>query len=267
MTETPIHAFKGFDKDLRCRGFQFEVGKTYEHDGPVEVCESGFHACENPLDVWKHYDITNSRFCRVVLSGDTDRDGKDSKIAARRIEIGPELTLPEYIDAATRWVEQNGAVEDGENVIIRFKARAAIIARYANVAISGDNVAAVVTGHGSNVAIAGHNTSIAISGADARLSISSYGVSAAITGSDARVSISGLEAKIAAMGDGAVVTASGPWSHVKGCIGTQVSLASFKWGEIAGFVTGCIGHDGLKPDTWYSAEGGKLVELRPWEEP
>ena len=260
MTDKPIHAFKGFDKNLRCRGFQFEVGKTYEHDGPVRVCESGFHACENPLDVWNYYNITNSRFCRVVLSGDTDRDGEDSKIAARRIEIGPELTLPEYIDAIVRWTEQNGAVEDGENVAItRNNVCTAITAQAAKIAITGWGVVSVISGRRARAAIVGADASVVISGADAILSISGDRVSAAITGSGAQVSISGVGARVSAMGPGAVVTASGPMSRVKGCVGTQVCLACS--GRNAGFATGCIGQDGLKPDTWYRAEGGKLVAV------
>ena len=69
-----IVAYKAFNKDLTCRGFQFEIGKTYEHDGPVEICSSGFHACTDPLDVLNYYDVTTSRFALVKASGEIDRN-------------------------------------------------------------------------------------------------------------------------------------------------------------------------------------------------
>ena len=92
----PIRAYKAFDKNLQCRGFQFEVGQTYEHDGPVKACESGFHACENPLDVWSYYPL-DSRYAVVDLSGAVSRHDDDSKIAAARITISAEIDLPQII--------------------------------------------------------------------------------------------------------------------------------------------------------------------------
>ena len=104
QTAAPIVAFKGFDQDLKCRGFQFEVGKTYKHNGPVKACESGFHSCENPLDVWGYYDVLESRFCEVELSGEIARHGEDSKIASAEITIKAELKLPEFIRRAVERV-------------------------------------------------------------------------------------------------------------------------------------------------------------------
>lgn len=62
--EKKIIAYKGFDKNLKCREFQYEVGKEYEMDGDIKCCERGFHACESPLEVFDHYDMLNSRFCK-----------------------------------------------------------------------------------------------------------------------------------------------------------------------------------------------------------
>ena len=100
-----VIAYKGTDKDLACRGFAFELGKTYEHAGPVVACESGFHACENPFDVWSYYGPADgNRFFRVTQGGELDRHGDDSKIAAGRITLDAELRLPDMVNDAIKWV-------------------------------------------------------------------------------------------------------------------------------------------------------------------
>jgi len=103
MSET-IKSYKGFDKDLKCRGFQYEIGKEYEHDGPVEACKSGFHACEAPLDVFAYYAPATSRYCEVEQSGELSRDGDNSKIASSRIKIGAEIGIPGLVKAQIEWV-------------------------------------------------------------------------------------------------------------------------------------------------------------------
>ena len=69
-----IHTYKGFDKDLKCRGFAYEIGQDYEQDGKIKCCNNGFHACEFPLDVFNYYTPgENSRYCTVTQSGVTDK--------------------------------------------------------------------------------------------------------------------------------------------------------------------------------------------------
>ena len=105
VVTTPIFiAYKGFDKELKCREYKFEVGKNYVHNGKVEACRSGFHACENPFDVWSYYGVYESRFAIVEMSGDLSRSGDDSKIASASITIKAELNLARFIDAAIKWV-------------------------------------------------------------------------------------------------------------------------------------------------------------------
>lgn len=79
-----VVAYKGYNRDLTCRGFQYEIGKTYEHDGEVKACKSGFHACEHPLDVFRYYAPATSRFTEVTMAGKLSRHDDDSKIASAK---------------------------------------------------------------------------------------------------------------------------------------------------------------------------------------
>jgi hypothetical protein len=95
-----VTAYKGFDRNWRCRHFQYAIGQTYAHYGDVIACSSGFHACEYPLDVLTHYLPSESRYAVVKQSGDLSRDGCDSKIASSNIEISAEIDIAGLVKAA-----------------------------------------------------------------------------------------------------------------------------------------------------------------------
>ena len=200
-TNKPVTAYKAFDKDFSCRGFKFEVGKTYKHEGDVVICRSGFHACVNPLDVWSYYDLIDTRFAEVELSGEQVTHDEDSKIAAAEITIRAEITLPEFI--------RNGVAKFIELVAPGAKKKEeAASGYYAQLAASGNSAQLEVTGKNGVIA------------------------SASING------------------------------RAKGAVGAWISLAEFNdKNECVGFAVGCIGQDGLEPDSWYRANGGKLVKV------
>ena len=100
-----IIAYKGFNQDWACRGYQYEMGKTYEHKGDVKACESGFHSCEYPLDVFGYYAPCESKFAVVKASGKISKDGDDSKIASAKITIETEINLPEMVKKAVEWIK------------------------------------------------------------------------------------------------------------------------------------------------------------------
>jgi hypothetical protein len=112
QTETTIKAIKGFDADWKCRGYQYEIGKTFETNGSIVCCESGFHACDgSPFDVWAYYgpvgeDGRLTRFADVTMGGKISREdgGNDSKLASAKITIDAEITLPAFIKRAVAWV-------------------------------------------------------------------------------------------------------------------------------------------------------------------
>ena len=197
-----ITAYKAFGPDWKCRDFQYQVGGEYTTDAEPKACESGFHACENPLDVLSYYDLTASKFAEVELSGKIDRHADDSKIASASIKIKAELSLSAFIGAAVGWLIKDTAWK-AKNVD---DAQLASSGNYAKLASSGDS------------------------------------------------------AKLASSGKDGVIASAGIGATAKGADGTWISLAEFDANyKCIGFATGCIGKDGLKADTPYSAKDGKLV--------
>ena len=98
-----MKAYKGFNADMTCRGFQFEEGKTYEHEGEVKLCESGFHACEDPLDVFGYYAPSGSEFHEVELEGVSDECKEETKVVAKKITIGTRLGIDKIIKACVEF--------------------------------------------------------------------------------------------------------------------------------------------------------------------
>ena len=152
-TETII-AYKGFNQDWKCRDFQFEIGKTYEHDGEVKACNSGFHSCENPLDVLNYYNLCDSRFAIVKASGEISRHNEDSKVASAKITVEAELKLPEFIAAAINWIKK--ACEFAGDEIAS--------GNYSQLAASGDYSQLAASGNSSKLAASGYSSKLAASG-------------------------------------------------------------------------------------------------------
>lgn len=112
--------YKGFTKDLRCRDFKYEIGKEYRTDD-ADLCNSGFHACENPLDTFNYYaPALGSRYCEVELDKVSEQRGEDSKRCGKIIRIGAELDVAGICKAHFEYVKarcipaRTNAAGDGE---------------------------------------------------------------------------------------------------------------------------------------------------------
>lgn len=105
MSENVITSYKGFDKNMKCRGFQYEVGKEYEMDGEIKCCKQGFHACESPMEVWDYYDMFSSRYAEVEQSGKIDKEENSTKVCSSRIKIKAELKLADIINIGVEWLK------------------------------------------------------------------------------------------------------------------------------------------------------------------
>ena len=218
-----VLAYKGMDKDMQCRGHQFEVGKTYEHIGSVEMCKSGWHACENPLDVLTYYQPTTSRFFGVTMSGDIKRKREgDSKVASASITISAQLTLPELIASAVTFIaalaKGNTATGNyGNAAATGYSGHAAATGNYGNAAATGDSGHAAAMGDYGNAAAMGYS-----------------GVAAALN----------LHGKAKASATGAIVLVA---------YNEDRSIRHIRASK--------VGDNGIKPDVWYSLnDTGEFVE-------
>ena len=154
-------AYKAFNAEFTCRGFQYEVGRTYTHDGEVRMCRAGFHACENPLDVLTYYNLCDSRFAVVELSGEIlTHDEADSKLCAATLHVRAELKFPDFVKAAVQWVIEACKSKDGES-----SERVTASSGYgAQLASAGDGAKLASSGDGAQLASSGENGVICSSG-------------------------------------------------------------------------------------------------------
>ena len=154
---TTITSFKGFDRDMRCRDYQFEVGKSYTHADPVVVCKSGFHACEHPLDVLAYYAPGHSRYAIVTQGGNLARHDDDSKIASSVIAIKAELTIRGLVAAAIEYtfartpkkVNKSTTTPKGGCATSGYGANSATSGYRARAETSGAHAVAANAGNGS----------------------------------------------------------------------------------------------------------------------
>ena len=130
-----MKAFKGFNKDLTCRGFQYKVGETYEEE-KAELCRAGFHACESPVACLQHYNPANSVYHEVELEEVSDETQEDTKRVGKKITIGAEIGIPEICRLTFEYVKEHCTNENNA------EAGKPATAGYAGAATAGNRGAA-----------------------------------------------------------------------------------------------------------------------------
>ncbi|MCK8906148.1 hypothetical protein MY724_10165, partial [Haemophilus influenzae] len=241
-----IIAYKGFKQDWTCRGYQYEVGKTYEHKGNVKACESGFHACEYPLDVLSYYSPAVSKFAVVKMSGETSKDSDDTKIASAKITIETEINLPEMIKKAVEWIK--GKVDWDA----------------AKVSNTGDQSAATNTGYQSAATNTGYR-SVATNTGDQSAATNTGDQSVATnTGDQSAATNAGDQSVAEVSGKQSIAVALGWQSKAKASInGAIVCVYRNHDGELIHIKASKVGENNIKADTWYTLdEIGEFVEVK-----
>ena len=242
-----MKAYKGFDRDLKCRGFQYEIGKEYE-EKEAEACEKGFHACENPLEVFSYYPpCDGNRYCEVEQDGELSKHGSDSKVASTKIKIGVELGLKGLIQAGVSFIldkvnwKADAAMNSGDQsaaVNLGYRSAATNTGDQSAAMNTGDQSAAVNTGAKSVAVNSGDRSAAVNSGERSAAEVSNGGSVAIVTGRNSKAK--------AGLGSAIVIAERGVWN------GKTYPLINIK----AAIVDG----EKIKADTWYTLKNGEFVE-------
>ena len=185
-----ITGYKGFNKDFTCNGFQFEIGKDYEHKGKVEPCSSGFHFCEYPLDVWNYYgDIVNNKYAKIEASKTIKKEG--NKSCTNNILIIKELTLSDLVKEQIELMKNFTNDKNTENNS----------GNYAKIANSGDSAKMANSGYSGQMANSDNSGQMANSGNYAKMANSGNSGQIANSGNYAKMANSGNYGQIANSGD------------------------------------------------------------------
>ncbi|ECH6411331.1 hypothetical protein FP304_21210 [Salmonella enterica] len=258
-----IVTFKGFNKDLTCRDFQFAIGETFHHDGKVEACGSGFHACECPFDVFSYYPPAESRYAETISFGVIDREEEgDTKIASASITIKSELTLPQFIQRGIEWIWSK-IDKSLEQQIMTGNRSAATNTGYQSAATNtgyqsaatntGNRSAATNTGYQSAATNTGYQSAATNTGNRSAATNTGYQSAATNTGDLSAAEVSGSQSVAASLGiEGKARASEG---------GAIVLCYRDEDGELIHIRASKVGENGIMPDIWYQLnEDGEFVE-------
>ena len=292
-----MKSYKGFDKKLKCRDFQYEIGKEYEMDGEIKVCSRGFHAYESPFDVFDHYTMIDSRFCEVEQDGNISKEDRGTKICSSKIKIKAELKLADMINLGVEWLKEitspekiktsikdnssgNGAQigSSGNDAQIGSSGNGAKIGSSgygakigssgygAQIGSSGNDAQIGSSGNDAQIGSSGNGAQIGSSGNDAQIGSSGYGAKIGSSGNYAQIGSSGNYAKIDSTGEGCVIMCAGINSVAKASKGSWITLSEWSYSDKKKrYIPVCVKTefvDGekIKADTYYSLKGGVFVE-------
>ena len=252
-----MKTFKGFNKDMTCRGFQYEEGKEYEEKQAV-ACKSGFHACEYPLDCFDYYSPNESVYRVVEQNGKISKHSDNTKVASTKIKIGAEINIAGLVKAAI------------EYTIKRVNPEAKSYEKYGASSATGSCGASSATGdYGASSATGSYGASSATGYKGASSATGSYGASSA-TGSCGTSSATGYKGTAEAGDSESVAVAWGYHAKAKGVIGSHLVFAEWEgdennyWTQSKWSLKGAkmvrVDGENIKENVWYTMKNGKIVE-------
>ena len=267
-----MKAYKGFNADMTCRGFQYKEGEAYKTD-KAKVCDAGFHACEHPLDCLAYYDPGKSVYHEVEVDGDIDHDDCDTKVAATKIKIGARLSIAGLVKAAIDYTMKRIKPEAkaDEN-----HAACSATGYYSACSATGDNSACSATGDNSACSATGCNSACSATGDKSACSATGCNSACSATGDNSACSATGYKSACSATGYKSACSADNPtaiavvWGingKARGVKGAHIVLADWRMDEnynwhLHGAQMVRIDGKRYNADTWYTLKNGKVVEAK-----
>ena len=289
-----IKAYKGFNNDMTCRGFQYEEGKEYETD-KVEVCETGFHACEYPLDCFSYYSPNVSVYHEVEQDGEISRSNGDAKVASSKIKIGASINIAGIVKAAIEYTtkrtnKENDATGDygassatgykGASSATGYKGASSATGDYGASSATGNKGASSATGYkGASSATGDYGASSATgdygassaTGYKGASSATGYKGASSATGNCGASSATGYKGASSAEDKDSIAVAWGYHGKAKGVIGSYLVLADWEgdesnyWTQDLWTLKGAkmVRVDGkkIKENTFYTMVNGEIKEV------
>ena len=241
-----MKCFKGFDKDLKCRDFQYEIGKEYTEE-KADICNCGFHACEFPMGVFGYYPPSDSRYCEVELEENGQKSSDDSKRVGKKISVKAEIGIAGIIKAGVEYIKEQVDWEDDKATNTGYQSAATNTGDRSAATNTGDRSAATNTGDYS----AATNTG--------------YQSEATNTGDYSAATNTGNKSAAIVEGKESIALATGIKSKAKGKIGCFIVLT--EWKEInneyhiVDIKSAKVDGENIKEDTFYMLKDGKFVEV------
>ena len=259
-----MKCFKGFDKDLKCRDFQYEIGKEYTEE-KANICSYGFHACEFPMDVFNYYPPSDSRYCEVDLEANDQKSHDDSKRVGKKISVKAEIGIAGIIKAGVEYIKEQVNWEDDKATNTGDYSAATNTGNRSAATNTGDQSAATNTGYQSAATNTG-NYSAATNTGDYSAATNTGNQSAATnTGDYSAATNTGNYSAAIVEGKESIALAAGIKSKAKGKIGCFIVLA--EWKEInyeyhlVDVKSAKVDGENIKEDTFYMLKSGKFVEV------
>ena len=255
MNQQPITAYKGFNTDLTCRDFQFQIGETYTHEGKVEACASGFHACENPMDVFNYYNPT-SRFAIVECSGEISKESDgDSKIACGSIHIKAEIGLPTLISKAVDLILSKIKWETAKESNTGDWSAATNTGEQSAATNTGNRSAATNTGDWSAATNTGNRSAATNTGYKSAATNTGYKSAATNTGDQSAAEVTGAHSIAVAIGYSSKAKA--------GESGAIVCVYRNDDNELVHIRASKVGENCIEAGKWYTLDkNGEFIEAK-----
>ena len=252
--------YKGFDKNMKCRLFQYKEGETYTHLGTPKLCDEGFHACEVPMDCLKYYvPADGSIYREVEMEGVTDEHGDDSKRVGKVIKIGAKLSIRSLVLLSIHIIKQK--TEGSPAATSKYKSTAATSGDYSSAATLGYYSTAATSGDKSTAATSGYKSTAATSGAYSTAATSGYKSTAATSGEYSTAATSGDKSTAVVEGKESIALAGGYKSMAKGALGCWLVLAERDdENHILGVKAIKVDGGRIKANTFYMLKDGEVVE-------